>query len=105
MLVNDSINKSIAITALEQVFDPEIGLNVIDLGLIYDIIFDDECEELTVIMTLTTSLCPMGQSIQNNVKSTLKQYFNSFDIIVNLVFDPAWSPDLISEKGRDFLNT
>ncbi len=105
MLLNDSLNKSIAITALEQVLDPEIGLNVIDLGLIYDIVFDDQQKEIIVTMTLTTSLCPMGKSIQNNVCSTMKQYFNTYAIIVNLVFDPAWTPDNISEKGREFLNT
>ncbi len=104
MLVNDSLEKGIAITALEQVFDPEIGLNIIDLGLIYDIIFDDKSEAVTVIMTLTTSMCPMGQSIQNNVSSTMKLYFSNYTINVKLVYDPIWTHDNISEKGKEFLN-
>lgn len=105
MLVNDSIQKGIAITALEQVYDPEIGLNVVDLGLIYDIIFDNAINEIKVIMTLTTAMCPMGQSIQNSVCSTMKQYFSNYTINVNLVFEPTWTQESISEKGKDFLNT
>ncbi len=105
MLVNNSIEKGIAITALEQVFDPEIGLNVIDLGLIYDIIFDEELAVITVIMTLTTSMCPMGQSIQNNVSSTMELYFSNYTINVKLVYDPLWTHNNISEKGKEFLKT
>lgn len=105
MLLNDSIEKGIAITALEQVYDPEIGLNVIDLGLIYNIDFDNSKNEIIVTMTLTTQMCPMGQSIQDNVKKTLEDFFNSYTIIVKLVFEPEWTYDNISEKGKEILNS
>lgn len=103
MLINDSIQKGIAITALEQVIDPEIGLNVIDLGLIYDIIFNND--NIEVIMTLTTPMCPMSNAMKENVCSTMQQYFSNYSINVKLVFEPAWSYDNISEKGREFLNS
>lgn len=103
MLINDTIQKGIAITALEQVMDPEIGLNVIDLGLIYDINFTDDTIE--VIMTLTTAMCPMGNAMQQNVCSTMQQYFSNYSINVKLVFEPLWSHENISAKGREFLNS
>ncbi len=105
MLNNSSIEEGIAISALEHVLDPEIGLSVIDLGLIYDLSFDRIKSELAVTMTLTTEMCPMGESIARNVESSLKQYFNDYSIIVNLVFEPKWSSDNISEKGKIILNS
>ncbi len=103
MLESDSIEKGIAITALEQVMDPEIGLSVIDLGLIYEINFKDE--EVEVIMTLTTQMCPMGNSIMENVRLTMAQYFVNYTINVKLVFEPEWSHENISIKGKEFLNS
>jgi metal-sulfur cluster biosynthetic enzyme len=93
----------VALSALENVMDPEIGLNVVDLGLIYEINFDEEQKIVRCVMTLTTQFCPMGDAIKENAKYTLEQAFPGYTIDLQLTFEPAWSYDLISEEGRKFL--
>ena len=55
-------------------------------------------------MTLTTQFCPMGESITNASKETLKSAFPDFEVTIELTFDPPWSHEMISEEGREFLN-
>lgn len=90
--------------ALQNVIDPEIGLNVADLGLIYQIDFDEPNRRISTTMTLTTQFCPMGESIVDGVTQALQQTFPDDTIQVDLTFDPPWSYNLISEEGRKFLN-
>jgi metal-sulfur cluster biosynthetic enzyme len=90
--------------ALLNVIDPEIGLNVVDLGLICQIDFDEENKKIFIAMTLTTQFCPMGDSIRSSAGRAVEQAFPGYIVSVELVFDPAWNPDRISEKGRQFLN-
>lgn len=92
-----------AMRALEDVYDPEIGLNVIDLGLIYRIDFDDENKSVHCIMTLTTQHCPMGESIISNVENALRNSFSDHTVRAELSFDPPWSYERISESGKEFL--
>lgn len=92
-----------AIIALKEVLDPEIGLNIVDLGLVYEINFFEDKKRLECIMTLTTQFCPMGETITENTKSALEKLFLGYEILVTLTFDPAWNYSLISEEGRAFL--
>lgn len=104
VITNNNIRCAIALAALENVVDPEIGLNVVDLGLIYQLDFDEEGKNLYCSMTLTTQFCPMGESITEGVKNTLQNTF-SYDIIeVDVIFDPPWNYNRISEEGQLFLN-
>lgn len=103
-VTNNNIKCTLALTALHDVYDPEIGLNVVDLGLIYELNFDDAEKKVTCIMTLTTEFCPMGESIVDNVKQALGATFPGETIEVSLIFEPAWNYDKISEEGREFLN-
>jgi metal-sulfur cluster biosynthetic enzyme len=89
---------------LKDVLDPEIGLNVVDLGLIYQIDFNEDAHFILIIMTFTTQYCPMGQSILDNVIQTMEMAFRECTVKVDVVFDPAWSMQLISEDGRKSLN-
>ncbi len=91
-------------TALEEVLDPEIGLNVVDLGLIYQVDFDDTSREIFVSMTLTTQFCPMGESITGSVKHALENAFDDDQVILTLTFQSPWNHTRISEKGLKFLN-
>ncbi|WP_343674116.1 metal-sulfur cluster assembly factor [Chitinophaga sp.] len=91
-----------ALAALRWVFDPEIGLNVVDMGLIYDLQVNEK--NMFVVMTLSTQYCPMGQSIFDAVKSRLEQSFPDYDVQVTVTFEPAWSLEMISEEGQEFLN-
>ncbi len=101
---NDFDKCTIALAGLKSVIDPEIGLNVVDLGLIYQIDFEEEEKNVLLVMTLTTQFCPMGETIESGVTESLTSSFPSYTIKVELTFDPAWSMEMISEEGRLFLN-
>lgn len=82
--------------------DPELGLNIIDLGLIYDVDVDGEGGVLTVRYTLTTMACGLGPLIESGIKEVTGTLpFN--DVRTELVFQPPWSPDRISAEGKAFL--
>lgn len=83
---------------LKSVIDPEIGINIVDLGLIYNISISDETIEID--MTLTTPGCPMHGSIQDWVKRTLELSFPDKKTVVNLVWDPIWTPEKMSEEAK-----
>ena len=101
---NNNIRCTVAMAALESVVDPEIGLNVADLGLIYGIQFDEAKNIVHCTMTLTTQFCPMGESIANAVRQSLAATFPGDEVLTEVVFDPPWNSERISEEGRQFLN-
>ncbi len=102
-ITNDSIKCSIALNGLYNVYDPEIGLNVVDLGLIYQIDFDEREKRIDTTMTLTTQFCPMGESITSNVTQSIQNDFPDWEVVVSLTFDPAWDYSKISPDGQEFL--
>lgn len=104
VITNNNIKCTIALVVLENVVDPEIGLNVVDLGLICQIDFDDTDRKIFVSMTLTTQFCPMGESIVGNVTLALQTAFPGDEVSVELAFDPPWNSERISENGQIFLN-
>lgn len=104
MITNDEDKCNGALTALLEVIDPEIGLNIVDLGLIYQIDFDDEAKKIYCTMTLTTQFCPMGESITSGVNNALSQEFPEWQPEVKLTFDPPWNSSKISPEGLEFLN-
>ena len=83
---------------LKTVIDPEIGINIVDLGLIYNIEFDDN--KITVTMTLTTPGCPMHNSITSWVKEALTRIDEKIEASVNLVWQPPWSPEDMSDDAK-----
>ena len=87
-----------AIAALKKVIDPELFVNIIDLGLVYEILFDEKSVE--VLMTLSTPHCPLGDAIKNGVYNVLLEVFPDREIQVTLVWEPAWNPDMMTEEGR-----
>ncbi|HEV2832849.1 MAG TPA: metal-sulfur cluster assembly factor [Hanamia sp.] len=103
-ITNDEVRCERALEDLHFVMDPEIGLNVVDLGLIYQLDFDEAAKKIYCTMTLTTQFCPMGESIQSGVTTSLQQTFPDFEPDVRVIFDPPWSAVKISPEGRDYLN-
>ena len=101
---NNNIKCTVALAALQHVMDPEIGLNVVDLGLIYQLDFDEPGKKIFCAMTLTTPFCPMGESITDAAGESLKESFPGYEIVLKLTFDPPWNHQMISEEGREFLN-
>jgi len=104
VITNNNIKSTVALAALQNVMDPEIGLNIVDLGLIYQLDFDESEKRIYCAMTLTTQFCPMGESITNAVKENLKLSFPEYKLTIELTFDPPWNHEMISEEGREFLN-
>lgn len=93
-----AVSEESAWEALKTIPDPEFGLNIVDMGLIYSV----ETNEtgIHVIMTLTTPNCPSGDWIYEGVKTALRQLPESGDVVVDMVFEPAWTPEKLSEEGK-----
>jgi metal-sulfur cluster biosynthetic enzyme len=104
VITNSNAKTQQAIEALKFVMDPEIGLNVADLGLIYQIDFDENEKKVYCTHTLTTQFCPMGDAIQSGVINALEQTFPGYEVVAKVVFEPHWNAQMISDDGRDFLN-
>ena len=91
------------LNALKQCYDPEIPVNIVDLGLIYEVRFDsvpDDQLDVTVQMTLTAQGCPEHVNISAQVKSRIEQLPGVRNAAVNIVWTPAWTPDRLSPDAR-----
>ena len=86
---------------LYQCFDPEIPVNIVDLGLIYNVEVTDD--KVGIIMTLTTPGCPMHSQIAANVRTNVEQVDGVNEVEVKMVFDPRWNADMITPAGRQTL--
>ena len=95
------ISAELARKALRAVKDPELGLNIIDIGLIYDLDID-EAGVVHVTMTLTSPGCPVGAEIMADVRQTLAELEGVTSVDLELVWEPPWTPALMSESARGF---
>jgi len=84
---------------LKNVMDPEIEINVVDLGLIYEVNYNGE-NKIDIVMTFSTPSCPLGDTIVTNIKEVIKQKHPDYITNVAIVFEPLWSTALISEEGK-----
>lgn len=85
--------------ALENVLDPEIGIDIVNLGLVYGIDLDEN-GTLTVTMTLTSMGCPLAGQIEDEVKNVLKDLPEVKDTVVNIVWNPPWSKERMSRYAK-----
>jgi len=88
-------------TMRNEVYDPELGLNIVDLGLVYDIDVADRKADIT--MTLTTPGCPIGPELLTNIRRALSRFEDIEEVDVKLVFSPPWHPSMMSEEAKDEL--
>jgi len=86
---------------LKQVVDPELMVNVVDLGLVYNVTINEK--KVEVDMTLTSPACPVGPQMVGQAKSVLAELPDVEEVAVNLVMSPPWSPDRMTEEARDQL--
>ena len=93
------LSKKILLNQLQNVPDPELGISIVDLGLIYDVKADKQ-GQVTVIMTLTTMGCPLFDLIAGPVKDELKKIKGVTDVNVDLTFDPPWTPEKMSKEAK-----
>lgn len=84
---------------LKEVIDPELEINIVDMGLVYKIHYDPK-GEIKIDLTLSTKNCPMGDVIINNIKTCLNRHFTEFQFVINLVWEPQWSRDFLTPAGR-----
>ena len=96
-----TVTKDEVLEALRDVYDPEIPVNIVDLGLVYEVDVDEG--DVDVQMTLTFAGCGMGPYIAQQAEWRLEEIDGIEDINVDLVFDPPWNPEMITEEGKRLL--
>ena len=94
------VTKEEILNALKDVYDPEIPVNIVDLGLIYSIEVDPENGAIKLVMTMTAPGCPLGNYIVNDVEMVLRSLEGVKDVQVELTYDPPWSPDMMSDDAK-----
>lgn len=87
------------VMALRQVYDPEIPVNVYDLGLIYEINVDDG-HQVNIKMTLTAPNCPIADVVVESVAEAVRDVPGVVDVSIELVFEPEWNKDMMSEEAK-----
>jgi len=92
MVTKDEVMKE-----LKQIVDPEVGVNIVDMGFIYDVMIEEG--DIRIKMTLTTPGCPMHAMFTGEVKRILEEKFGK-KVEVELVFDPPWTPEKMSPQAR-----
>ena len=87
--------------ALKQIHDPEVGINIVDMGLIYGLEIEDS--KVGVYMTLTSPGCPVGPQILSQIDTKVRELEGVEDVDVNVVWTPPWTPDMLSDEAKDEL--
>ena len=87
------------VNVLKTIYDPEIPVDIYELGLIYDV-FVNEVDEVKILMTLTTPNCPVAETLPVEVEEKVKSLDEVKDAEVEITFDPPWSQDLMSEEAK-----
>lgn len=98
---NTKLKPSIILEKLEPIVDPDLGVSVVDLGLIYEIRIDEG--DVEIDMTLTSMGCPAGEFLYQTVQQTVEKMDNINHVSVNLVWDPPWSMDRVEPELRFLL--
>ncbi len=91
------------INALKEVIDPELHINIVDLGLIYGVKVNEETGHVDIEMTLTTPGCPLSMVFEEWVPAAVKRVENVKTVMIDLVWEPPWDPDKISDDMKENL--
>lgn len=99
MMAMDADLKENVLGALENVIDPELGIDIVNLGLVYDVDMDEEgvCK---ITMTLTSLGCPLGPIIVDQIKTALSELPEIKDVDINIVWNPPWNKDMMSRYAK-----
>ncbi|MEK9146732.1 MAG: metal-sulfur cluster assembly factor [Patescibacteria group bacterium] len=95
------ISQEQIINKLRECLDPELGVNIVDLGLVYGV--NIEGNRVNVLMTLTTPGCPLDSYFTRDITTKLKALKGVSDVSVELTFEPPWNPSKMSDQSKDFL--
>ncbi|MFH1261452.1 MAG: metal-sulfur cluster assembly factor [Candidatus Micrarchaeota archaeon] len=91
------VTKKDILAKLSEVMDPELGVSIVDLGLVYEVKIKKQNAQIKI--TFTTPACPLINDMLNQIKTKLEE-FEDMDIEINIVFDPPWNPDMMNEKTK-----
>jgi FeS assembly SUF system protein len=94
------ISQAEVMDALRECYDPEIPVNIVDLGLVYGLDIDNEAGSVAVTMTLTAMGCPMAGEVISEVEMRVEEIEDVKECKVNMTFDPPWSPDRMTEDAK-----
>lgn len=101
------ITEDMVRSALKNVYDPEIGLDIINLGLIYNVDIQEQGKKVNIDMTLTTPACPAGPQIMDQARREVGAlrdvYQNLEEVNINLVWSPFWNPSMMTDEAREEL--
>lgn len=98
MSAADRLTRATVEGALKQCIDPELGIDIVSLGLIYDVKFSDNA--VTIVMTLTTPGCPLVPYFHQQIVERVRQATGLTQVEISVTFDPPWSPDHMSAEGK-----
>ncbi len=101
-----ALSEDLVLEELKKVIDPELFVNIVDLGLIYKVEMTDaeeDVEDVHIDMTMTSPMCPAGPQMIANSKQVLAQVDGVGDVEIKIVMEPAWTPDRMTEDARDQL--
>ena len=95
------ITEDTVFEAVKEIIDPEVGINIVDMGLIYGVDIEDETVNIT--MTLTSPGCPAGGQLVNGTQHVTQQLEGVEEVNVNVVWTPRWTPEMMTEEAKDEL--
>ncbi|MEC8840392.1 MAG: metal-sulfur cluster assembly factor [Candidatus Poribacteria bacterium] len=95
------ITEEIVLEQIKQVIDPDVGLNIVDMGLIYGVDINDDVVDIT--MTLTSPGCPAAPQLLNGSQTVVQQLDGVEEVNINVVWTPPWDPEMMSEEAKDEL--
>jgi FeS assembly SUF system protein len=88
------------VDAIREVYDPEIPVNIYELGLIYDVAVDESTCDVKILMTLTSPACPAAQSLPLEVRRNVGRIAEVNEVDVEIVFDPPWGPEKMTDEAK-----
>lgn len=91
--------KQRVVEMIRTVYDPEIPVNIYELGLIYEV-ESDEAGEVRIVMTLTSPMCPVAETLPPEVEAKVRAVEGVTDVMLDLVWEPAWSPSMMSDAAK-----
>lgn len=95
------VTEDAVFNAVKEIIDPEVGINIVDMGLIYGVDIEDETVNIT--MTLTSPGCPAGGQLVNGTQHVTQQLEGVEEVNVNVVWTPRWTPEMMTEEAKDEL--
>jgi metal-sulfur cluster biosynthetic enzyme len=95
------ITEDAVFEAVKEIIDPEVGINIVDMGLIYGV--DIETDTVNITMTLTSPGCPAGGQLINGTQHVTQQLDGVEEVNVNVVWTPRWTPEMMTEEAKDEL--